>query len=174
MRAKTVLRSFLALLALGAAIACADSASPTAPRINSAPAIALAKAKDAKKPKVAVCKLQKEDWKTAQIGSKGGKLSVGGATLTIPAGALQSNVSITAYTPPTTSASVQFLPEGLHFAVPATLTLQYGKCTTPLFGVTVVYVQSDSVSEVEPSNNHPILKFVTAKINHFSSYAVAY
>ncbi|MEO6210230.1 MAG: hypothetical protein ABIQ10_08920 [Gemmatimonadaceae bacterium] len=92
----------------------------------------------------------------------------------MPAGALRSTVTITAHSLPTISARVQFSPEGLHFAVPATLKMDYSKCYTPLFGVTVVYVQADTVSEVEPSLNHPLLKYVVARIDHFSSYAVAY
>lgn len=174
MRFQTVLRTSIALIALGTALACTDSAAPTAPRAAMAPPVSLSRGKDPKQAKVAVCKLQKEEWKTAQIGVRGGKVNVAGVVLSVPAGALRSTVAITAHVLPTTSASVQFLPEGLQFAVPATLTMQYTKCDTPLFGVNVVYVQADTVTEVEPSTNHPIFKFVTAKIGHFSSYAVAY
>jgi hypothetical protein len=174
MRFQTFLRSSLAVAALGAAIACADNATPTSPRIASAPSVDFAVVKSAKKPKVAKCKLQKEEWGTALIGSNGGTVTVGGASLTVPAGALNRTVSISAHALPTTSASVQFSPEGLHFALPAKLTMQYGKCETPTYGVTVAYVQKDTVTEVEPSNDHPLLKSVTAEISHFSSYAVAY
>jgi len=174
MRRITVVRSALAIAALVAAMACADNAAPTAPRIASAPSVDFAKAKDPKKLKVAVCKLQREAWATARIGSRGGRVSVGGSTLTVPPGALRTTTAITAHALATTSASIQFLPEGLQFAIPATLSIPYAKCETPLFGVGVVYVQADTVTEVEPSTNHPILKFVTAQINHFSSYAVAY
>jgi len=62
----------------------------------------------------------------------------------------------------------------LQFAVPATLTIAYGKCNTPLLGLQIVYVQADSVTEVEPSIDQPLLKNVSAEISHFSSYAVAY
>lgn len=174
MRFQTALRTSFTLVVFGAAIACADSATPTAPRAATVPPVTLSKGKDGKKQEVAVCKLQKEEWKTERIGVRGGKVSVAGVSLYVPAGALRSSVAITAHVLPTTSASVQFLPEGLQFAAPATLTLQYSKCDTPIFGVNVVYVQADTVTEVEPSNNHPLFKFVTAKIGHFSSYAVAY
>jgi hypothetical protein len=170
----TALRLSFAVVALVATLACADSATPTAPRAASTPSVEFAKARDPEKSKVAVCKLQKEAWATAQIGSRGGRVSVGGSTLTVPPGALQTTVAITAHALPTTSASIQLLPEGLQFAVPASLSIPYAKCETPLFGVGVVYVQADTVTEVEPSTNHPILKFVTAQIRHFSSYAVAY
>ena len=134
-------------------MACADASTPLAPR-SAEPTISFSKGRDGKK--VAVCKLQKEEWKTQQIGVRGGQIKVGGVALTIPAGALARTVSITAHTLPTTSASVQLLPEGLQFAVPATLTMNYLKCQTPLLGVNIVYVQADTVTEVEPSKNHPI------------------
>jgi hypothetical protein len=171
MRSASALRISLVSLIVVLAAACADSSTPLAPRAPD-PAIAFSKGKDGKK--VAVCKLQKEEWKTQQIGTRGGHFNVGGVTLTVPAHALTRTVSITAHTLPTTSASVQLLPEGLQFAVPATLTIEYAKCQTPLLGVNVVYVQADTVTEVEPSKNHPILKYVSASIRHFSSYAVAY
>lgn len=172
MRASTAVRSIVSFLVLLGAIACADQGTATAPRSVSAPPLSFSKGKDGKK--VAICKPQKEAWASSQIGSRGGKVKVAGAELDVPAGALTSTVTITAHSLPTTSASVQFSPEGLHFAVPATLKMDYSKCYTPLFGVTVVYVQADSVSEVEPSLNHPMLKYVVARITHFSSYAVAY
>lgn len=171
MRPASTLRIALVALTVGLTLACAGSETPLAPK-SADPAIALSKGKDGKK--VAVCKLQKEEWKTAQIGTHGGKVKVGNVSLVVPAGALTRTVSITAHTLPTTSASVQLLPEGLQFAVPSTLTMDYSKCQTPLLGVNVVYVQKDSVTEVEPSKNHPFLKRVSAPIRHFSSYAVAY
>lgn len=172
MRASTPVRSLVSFLMLLGAVACADHATPTAPHFSSAPPLSFSKGKDGKK--VAVCKPQKEAWASSQIGSKGGKVKVAGAELDVPVGALTSTVTITAHSLPTTSASVQFSPEGLHFVVPATLKLDYSKCATPLFGVTVVYVQADTVTEVEPSQNHAMLKYVVARIGHFSSYAVAY
>lgn len=175
MRTPSAVRLLVTVAAVAVvAVACADHAVPTAPHVASAPSADFSKVKVDSTLKVAICKLQKEDWKTQQIGRRGGKLDVGEVTLTVPAGALRRTVAITAHVLPTTSASVQFLPEGLHFAIPATLTMQYTKCDTPLLGVMVVYVQKDSVTEVELSNNHPRLKFVTAQIGHFSSYAVAY
>ncbi|MEO8879763.1 MAG: hypothetical protein ABI446_05155 [Gemmatimonadaceae bacterium] len=172
MHAPTSVRSIASFLLLVGTVACADHATPTAPPSPSAPHLSFSKGKDGNK--VAVCKLQKEDWRSAQIGSKGGKVKVGSTELDVPAGALARTVTITAHSLPTTSASVQFAPEGLHFAVPATLKMDYSKCDTPVLGVTVVYVQADTVTEVEPSQNHPVLKYVVAKIGHFSSYAVAY
>ena len=168
----TIFRSSLAVLSLGAAFACADGAAPVAPR-TVAPDAFRYQAKDGRE--MAVCRLQKESWKTVEIGARGGRIDFGsGNALEVPAGALTSTVAITAHSLRATSASVQFLPEGLLFAVPATLKLRYTTCNTPLHGVKVVYVQADTVAEVEPSRNHPLLKWVAAPINHFSSYAVAF
>jgi hypothetical protein len=163
-------RLLLAVI-VGAAVACADNAVPVAPR-SAAPAVSFSKGKDGGK--VAVCKLQREEWKTERIGVRGGKVSVGGNELTIPHHALTRTVSITAHALPTTSASVQLLPEGLIFAVPATLKMNYNRCDTPRLGVNIVYVQSDTVTEVLPSHDQPVRRVVTARIHHFSSYAVAY
>jgi hypothetical protein len=172
MNLNAILRSSLALATLATAVACADGASPTAPRSVEAPLAS--RGRDDHESKVATCKLQREEWKTERIGRSGGKVEVGGISLFVPRGALSSTVAITAHKLPKTSASVQFLPEGLHFAAPATLTMNYSKCNTPLLGVTVVYVQADTVAESVPTQNHPLFKFVVAKISHFSSYAVAY
>ncbi len=172
MRLRSVIQVALSAAVLAIAIACADHATTTAPLSLNAPELTLSRGKDGKK--VADCKLQKEAWSSTQIGSRGGKVKVEGAELDVPPGALRNNVIITAHSLPTTSASVQFAPEGLHFAVPATLKMDYSKCDLPQLGVTVVYVRADTVSEVEPSENHPALKYVVARISHFSSYAVAY
>jgi hypothetical protein len=173
MTLNTILRSSLAVVTLATAVACADSATPTAPRSVPSP-LASGHGRDGPHAEVATCKLQKEEWKTERIGTNGGKVDVDGISLEVPRGALSSTVSITAHVLPTTSASVQFSPEGLQFAKPATLTMSYSKCQTPFVGVTVVYVQADTVAEVMPSHDQPIRRFVVAKINHFSSYAVAY
>lgn len=173
MRLFELIRTSVTVFAFGAAVACADRATPTAPRSVAFP-LAASRHDDGKKTKVATCKLQKEEWKTERIGTNGGKVDVGGISLVVPRGALSSTVAITAHKLPTTSASVQFSPEGLQFAKPAELTMSYSKCETPFVGVTVVYVQADTVSEVMPSRDQPILKFVVARISHFSSYAVAY
>jgi hypothetical protein len=173
MNLKTIIRCTLSGVTLGVAIACAESATPTAPR-----SVELAQADvhhaDHKGPKVATCGVQKEEWKTERIDRRGGTVKVGGVSLKVPRGALSSPVSITAHTLPTATASVEFSPEGLRFTKSATLQLSYSKCVTPFVGVTVVYVQADTVAEIMQSHDQPIKKFVTAKIDHFSSYAVAY
>jgi hypothetical protein len=174
MHFKTILRSSLAVVTLATAVACADSASPTAPR-SIAPPLASVSSTVQKQVTVATCTIQQEAWSTRQIGILGGTIRAGGATLVVPPGALLRPVSITAHVPATASASVQFQPEGLKFVVPAVLTMDYSKCKTPTAGVTIVYVREGLIAEILPSRILSILlRLVVAPVSHFSSYAVAY
>jgi hypothetical protein len=174
MNVKNILRSSLAVVTLAAAVACSDSVSPTAPR-SDAPALASWSSTAQKQVTVATCANQQETWSTRQIGILGGTIRAGGATLVVPPGALLRPVSITAHTPATASASVEFQPEGLKFVVPAILTMDYSKCKTPPLGVTIVYVRQGLIAEILPSRILSILlKLVVAPVSHFSSYAVAY
>ena len=169
-----ILRGSLAVVTLATAVACADSASPTEPH-DVAPPLASSSSTAQKQITVATCAVQQEAWSTRNIGILGGTIKAGGATLVVPPGALLRPVSITAHTPATANASVEFQPEGLKFLVPAVLTMTYAKCQTPLTGVTIVYVREGLIAEILPSRILSILlKLVVAPIGHFSSYAVAY
>jgi len=174
MRFNKILRASLAVVTLATAVACADSASPTAPREVVLPSAV--SASTAQKPMtIATCAVQQETWTTRNIGILGGTIKAGGATLVVPPGALLRPVAITAHTPATANASVEFQPEGLKFIVPAVLTMSYAKCQTPLTGVTIVYVRQGLIAEILPSRILSILlRLVVAPIGHFSSYAVAY
>ncbi|MDQ2766451.1 MAG: hypothetical protein M3Y30_04775 [Gemmatimonadota bacterium] len=121
------------------------------------------------------CSVPTEQWNTASIGPKGGRLNVGPHQLVIPAGALHSQTQITAHAVRGNHVRVEFSPSGLQFATPATLTLSYGACAPRNKPVQVVYLLDDQhVTETEPSKDHRLIKSVEASIRHFSSYAVAY
>jgi hypothetical protein len=184
MRKTSSLRLFGLLAAAIIVAACGEQASPTAP---GAMALALMQSKapppPAPKPKtesqhgphVAQCNIPYDIRVSARIGPKGGKLDLGDHnTIVFPAGALLTDTTITAHVPKGTVAKVDFTPEGLHFLVPAVVTLNYSACITPTSLLTVVYLQADTVSEVEPTQNDPTTRTLTALIGHFSSYAVAY
>jgi hypothetical protein len=164
-------RLILSAIAIATAVACGEHASPTAP-----PLAALAPPpKPPKGHTVAACNIPMDMDFSGQFGPRGGKLDLGpGNSLQILPGALREVTTITAHVPKGTQAKVQFGPEGLQFAVPTILTASYSTCVTPLFGVSIAYLQADTVVEVEPSVNDPIQKKVTAFLSHFSSYAVAY
>ena len=62
------------------------------------------------------------------VGSQGGTIKIGKHSLTIPKGALRSNVQIKAEQMSGSTNSVRFSPEGLHFEKQAILALNYQNC----------------------------------------------
>src|SRR5689334_25415666 len=68
------------------------------------------------------------DSATAVIGPDGGTIQVGPHSLTIPAGALDSDVTITAAIVAGSQNAVRFGPEGLQFVEKPTLRLSYANC----------------------------------------------
>jgi hypothetical protein len=71
--------------------------------------------------------------------------------------------------------SVRFSPEGLKFASPATLTMGYKNCSLVLLPKRIVYT-SELLKVLVILRSVDLLgsKTVTAPIDHFSRYAVAY
>jgi len=112
---------------------------------------------------------------TRTIGRDGGVVTVGQYSLKIPAGALKTNVQIRAEQMSGKVNSVRFSPEGLKFASPATLTMGYKNCSLVLLPKRIVYT-SELLKVLEVLRSLDLLgpKTVTAPIDHFSRYAVAY
>lgn len=184
MRKSSVFRLFAALTAVAAIVACGDHASPTSPGAQ-AQGLMLSKGSSShSKPKpqqksgghhLASCEIPHDVLVSARIGPQGGMLDLGeGNTVYFPPGALLTDTTIVAHVPAGNTARVFFTPEGLHFPVSAVVTLSYSACITQSSLLAVVYLQADTVSEVEPTITNPTSQTVTATINHFSSYAVAY
>lgn len=112
---------------------------------------------------------------TEVIGPEGGVLNVGTHRLLIPGGAVSSRVTITGEQIPGSTNSVRFSPEGLQFKKPATLTMTYDNCALVLLQKKIVYTtESLKILEVLKSLDLFQSKKVTAPIDHFSRYAVAY
>src|SRR5204863_267880 len=65
---------------------------------------------------------------TQTVGPAGGVIRIGPHALSIPAGALDAPVTITATAPSDKVNRVQFQPEGLVFQRAATLTMSYANC----------------------------------------------
>lgn len=112
------------------------------------------------------------------VGRDGGVIRIGAHTLIVPANALSSDVLITARVEDEGVNHVEFQPEGLQFNVPATLIMGYSNCD--LLGLNAdkriaytdnlvlqIYYRLDTSDD--RSN-----KTLTAKLNHFSDYAVAW
>ena len=112
---------------------------------------------------------------TRTIGRDGGVVAVGQYSLVIPAGALQGNVQIRAEQVSGKVNSVRFSPEGLKFASPATLTMGYQNCSLVLLPKRIVYTSELlKVLDILQTTDLFGVKSVTAPIDHFSRYAVAY
>jgi hypothetical protein len=114
---------------------------------------------------------------TAVIGPAGGTLQVGPHRLVVPAGALPGNVSITGEVISGAVNSVRLSPDGLQFGTQAVLTMSYANC--PLAGLLplkkVAYTDEGlSILSVLRSIDNLGNREVTARLNHFSRYAVSY
>ncbi len=109
------------------------------------------------------------------VGPNGGVVAVGQYSLVIPAGALRSTVQIRAEQMTGRVNSVRFSPEGLKFARPATLTMRYDNCLVVLLPKRIVYT-SELLKVLDILRSEDFLrgKAVSAPIDHFSRYAVAY
>ena len=111
------------------------------------------------------------------IGPAGGTIRAGKHKLEIPRGALTRAVFISMTMSADTTNSVQLKPEGLVFAKPVTLTLDYGNCSGlgTLLPKSIVY--TDNLLRILltlPSLDDKLSKKVSAPLQHFSRYAVAY
>lgn len=121
------------------------------------------------------CTEQKYVAVSQTVGPKGGKIIVGEHTLVIPEGALSQKTEITAEQMRGSNNSVRFSPEGLEFEKPAVLTMSYRNCVVVLLPKTIVYTtEKFKILEVLRSLDLFRQKTVTAPIDHFSRYVVAY
>jgi len=117
------------------------------------------------------------DSASQDIGPLGGTINVGPHTFVVPAGALDSTVTITAVAPSDSVNRVLFQPDGLQFNTPASLTLSYANCNSlgALLPKRVAHVDASLlVLDFLQSVNHPFSQSVTGRVNHFSGYAVAW
>jgi hypothetical protein len=84
-------------------------------------------------------------------------------------------VLITAEQVPGSTNSVRFSPEGLQFKKAAALTMSYDNCAVVLVQKKIVYTDENlKILEVLRSLDLFRSKTVTAPIDHFSRYALAY
>jgi len=114
---------------------------------------------------------------TQTIGPEGGTLYVGAHALSVPAGALDSAVSITAVAPSDTVNLVGFQPEGLVFLKAASLIMSYANCD--LLGSTlpkkIAYVDDAlAILYYLISVDDATTQTVTGRLEHFSEYALAW
>jgi hypothetical protein len=112
---------------------------------------------------------------TKTIGPDGGVILVGTHALLIPENSLKENTRITAEQVRGSTNSVRFSPEGLRFQKRAVLTMNYENCALVLLQKKIVFTTEDlQILEVLKSLDLFRTKTVTAPIDHFSRYALAY
>ena len=117
------------------------------------------------------------DSATQTIGPLGGVIRVGPHRLSIPAGALDVPVVITAVAPADTLNRIQLEPQGLTFHQPASLALSYANCSglASLLPKRIAYTSHDLVIlAVLPSVDDIVTQTVTGRLEHFSDYAIAW
>lgn len=118
------------------------------------------------------------------IGPKGGSFNIGPHKFEVPAGALDSNVTITATAPMGSRDELQFEPHGLQFKQPVQMTISYKGCVVPdsaVLGVSYVERQPDSPFAVRarttqrmPAHDDKVATSVSALTDHFSGYVVTW
>jgi hypothetical protein len=123
-----------------------------------------------------LCSPQKYAVTTETIGPKGGEIVVGSHRLNIPKDALSRKTKITAEQIRGSNNSIRFSPEGLRFEKSAELTMSYENCALVLLPKKIVYTDEKlKILEVlKASLDLFKKKTVTAPIDHFSRYVVAY
>ena len=128
---------------------------------------------------ILTCKPQQYAYDSKVIGPWGGMLRVGQHTFYVPPGALDSYVRITAEAPEGNSISVRFKPEGLKFDErhEPVLTLDYSDCglVRTLLPKRIAYTDERlSILSILQSLDNVLTQRVSARIEHFSRYAIAY
>ncbi len=123
-----------------------------------------------------ICEPKKYTGKVKIIGPEGGEIKVGRQKVRIPAGALTERTVITGIVPASLLVDIELSSHGLQFATSSTLTLNYRHCDRPEgFEYRIAYIDANrNVLEWPISTNSTREGKVTAEIDHFSKYAVAY
>jgi hypothetical protein len=118
------------------------------------------------------------DEAAAIIGPEGGAIQVGPHVLAVPAGALAAPVTITARLRTEPVNRVEFQPAGLTFQAAATLSMDYANCGGMALLVLkrIAYVDDASLDILGlPVSLDDLLQHrVSARLTHFSSYAIAW
>jgi hypothetical protein len=121
------------------------------------------------------CTLERSSGGSAVIGPPGGTIRMGQHTLTVPRGALSADVLITGEVVSGRTNSVRLSPHGLQFSQPGVLVVGYSNCRSVIAPKLVAYVAEDlTILEGLRSRDGPRANQVTAWLDHFSRYAVAW
>jgi hypothetical protein len=128
-------------------------------------------------PEIQLLRCEPRDYEAAAeiIGPQGGTIKVGEHQLVIPAGALAQEELISAEAPTSSLVDVNFAPHGLQFSKSARLTLSYKGCIRPTSSeFMVAYIQGNRILELPPSVDRQVDDEVDAEVDHFSRDALAW
>lgn len=128
---------------------------------------------------ILTCKSQRYASDSEVIGPWGGTLRIGKHTFYVPPGALDRYVRITAEQPAGNTISVRFKPEGLKFnrRHEPVLTLDYSDCglVRNLLPKRIAYTDERlNILSILQSLDNILAQRVSARVEHFSRYAVAW
>ena len=126
------------------------------------------------KAEVLRCEPQQRATASKVIGPKGGSINFGPHSLVVPAGALDTNTTITATAPSNPAVNVEFAPHGLQFRRPVEMVIDYKQCIVPEtdeLGVTYVLNGWYAVEKM-PSMDVRKDKKISALTDHFSGFIV--
>ena len=169
-----LLAVILAALSGAAATACSPDAVPTGatPTVSESPQLLVGGGASTRR--LLRCEPSKRYRSDVVIGPSGGTIRVGPHSLKIPAGALSARTRIEAVVPAGPYREIDFKPDGLQFAVPAELVMNYKGCDyIREADVTIVYVANDyTILEVLPASFLTGYK-LRSPLNHFSKYMLA-
>ena len=170
LRLGRLLVSLLVVLAVAVAAACSNDATGPSP-IEAESALVL-------NHRLAYCTPQPLGVVSEVIGPDGGTLRAGRHKLTFPVGALKEPTLITMTTPRDTLSQVVFEPEGLTFPIgrEPELTMSYRECRLPLVALKEIVYTDDNyqVREHLLTLDNPLAGLLSARLRHFSRYAVMY
>jgi hypothetical protein len=119
---------------------------------------------------------------SADVGPLGGVISIGGTSISVPAGALLSPVTMTVTVPASNYMEVDisvagYEPGTFPFQTPATVTVSYDRCSVSPFDAPFTAWWWDSTSktliEPMPSVDNRLLQTVTFTTPHLTGFILA-
>mgnify|MGYP001569795556 CR=1 FL=1 len=171
----------LVLAATAIMVSCVESTAPEVPELapaaQASPELLEALSPTLQRVGLLRCDPMPAVFVRERIGPEGGTIEIGEHTLRIPAGALDRRVTISAYAPRARVNRVEFAPHGLEFARPAVLTMSYANCDLlgSLLPKHIAYINDDlSIIHLLETLDNFRRRQVSARLDHFSEYAVAW
>jgi uncharacterized membrane protein YfcA len=173
----------LAAVGIGAFAACADSSRVTGPRLTDdrISRDSAEKLLGLFGPTPVYCPSSETVSTTSVVSALGGILSVGGSSISIPAGALLEPVTMTLTVPASLYMEIDISVQGSEhflFELPATVNLNYSRCSSLrllLFPAQAWYWDAETrqLLELMPGVDNKLTRTVTFPTIHLSGFIIA-